>query len=100
MKVYVVNMSIDMPGAWLMLMTADCVITMNSRILQSPAFPDGMQMTVSPTRKATDRLTHDDLFPLLNAVLCFLSFQQTHYLTWEVGIKYTILFDGYNVSMH
>ena len=28
-------------------------------------------------------------------VLRFLCFQQTHYLTWEVEIKYTVLFDGY-----
>ena len=34
-------------------------------------FSDGMQMTVCPTRKATGLLVHDDLFPLLNAVLRF-----------------------------
>src|SRR5574344_201616 len=33
-------------------------------------------------------------------VLRFLCFQQTHYLTWEVEIKYTVLFDGYTVFPH
>ena len=27
--------------------------------------------------------------------MCFLCFRQTYYLTWEVDIKYTVLFDGY-----